>query len=138
MSAIASITLTDGNTTPVNRVFSPAKKDDSGVFHFENRATGIRIGFDQLTIFPRMGTKTTRATKLTLKLSTPIMEQTSPSTATGIQPIPTVAYTPLANIEFVLPDRSVLLDRKNLLAMIRDLLNESAITGMVENYDMPY
>lgn len=138
MSAIASITLTDGAAVPVARVFAPAKKDDAGVFFFENRSSGIRIGFDQLTIFPRMGNKNTKATKLTLKLSTPIMEQTSPSTATGIQPIPTVAYVPLANIEFILPDRSVLLDRRNLLKMVQDLLSEAVLVNMVENYDMPY
>lgn len=138
MAALATILLTDGKATPVIRSFVPTKKFDNGMFQLENRSSGTRIGFDSLTIMPRLGTKETKATKLTLRLSTPILEQTSPSTASGIQPSPTVAYTLLANIEFVLPDRSVQQDRKDLIKMVQDLVNEAVIQAMVETYDMPY
>lgn len=138
MAAIANITLTDATpVTPVNRVFSPTKKDKD-LFTYHNRASGIVVGFDQVTIQTRQADKATKATKVTLKLVTPILEQTSPSTSTGIQPAPTVAYNLLANVELVLPDRSSLQNRKDLLAMIRDALSEAVVTQAVENYDFPY
>lgn len=137
MAAIASVTLTDAATTPVNRVFSPTKKDkDMVIYH--NRASGIVVGFDAFSINTRQADKTTKATKVTLKLVTPILEQTSPSTASGIQPAPTVAYNLIANVELVLPDRSSLQNRKDLLAMIRDALSETLVTQAVHDYDFPW
>lgn len=137
MGQIASITLTDGATTPVNRVFSPANKINENTYKWINRASGIPIGFDVLTLAQRPGDGK-GATKLSLKLVTPILEVTSPSTSTGIQPAPTVAYSPLAVLEFVLPDRSTLQDRKNLLAMIRDAVDEAVITALVQDLDFVY
>jgi hypothetical protein len=73
-----------------------------------------------------------------MRLNCPTLEQTSASTATGIQPAPTVAYTTVGEITLVLPERSNLQDRKNILAMLRDLIDESLTTAVVENYDAPY
>jgi hypothetical protein len=139
MAAIANVTLTDAAATPVNRVFNPTRRENGGeLVTYHNRASGIVVGFDALSIQSRQANKTTKATKITLKLVTPILEQTSPSTSSGIQPAPTVAYNLIGTMEFVLPDRSDLQDRKDLLAMCRDLLDEAIVTQAVENYDFPY
>jgi hypothetical protein len=138
MAAITTITLTDATpVTPVNRAFSPTKQDGELVT-YHNRASGIVVGFDKLSINVRQATKDSKATKLTFRLETPILEQTSASTASGIQPAPTLAFTPLINCDLVFPDRSTLQQRKDLLAMFRDLVNEAIVTNMVENYDFPY
>jgi hypothetical protein len=138
MAQQTAITLTDATpTTPVNRVFNPAKKDGD-VYRWDYRGTGIVVGYDNLTITTRLPSKTSKATKVQLRLTCPVLEQTSPSTATGIQPAPTVAYNSVVDITFVLPERSVLQDRKNVLAMVRDLIDESLVTAAVENYDAPY
>lgn len=137
MAQQTAITLTDGASTPVNRVFNPAKRDGD-VYRWDNRATGIVAAYDQLTISTRLPSKASRATKVQMRLATPIMEQTSPSTATGIQPAPTVAYTLLGEISLVLPERSNLQDRRNLLKMMQDLISEALTTAVVENYDAPY
>lgn len=137
MAVIANVSLTDAAATPLVRVFNPTKRDGELVT-YHNRASGIVVGFDALSIQSRAANKTTKATKLTYKLVTPILEQTSPSTSTGIQPAPTVAYNLIGTLEFVLPERSALQDRKDLLAMLRDLIDESIVTAAVENYDFPY
>lgn len=138
MAAITSITLTDATpVTPVNRVFAPTKKE-ADVFTYHNRASGIVVGFDALTIQTRASTKITKATKVTIKLVLPILEQTSPSTSTGIQPAPTLAYNLLANLELVLPDRCTTQNRKDLLAMARDCLSELVVTQAVQDYDFPF
>lgn len=134
MSQISTITLTDGATTPVNRSFGPAKKDgDTYQYHY--RGGGVGAGFDRLTISTRHPTKALKATKVSLKLETPILEVTSPSTSTGIQPAPTVSHTPLAQLEFVLPEKASKQERKNLLTMTRDLIDELLVTQAVEDLD---
>jgi hypothetical protein len=64
------------------------------------------------------------------------LEVTSPSTSSGIQPAPTVAYTPIATLEFVMPDRASQQERKDLLAMLRDLIDEAIVTSQVHDLEM--
>lgn len=138
MAQVTAITLTDATpTTPVNRVFNPAKREGD-VFRYDNRASGIIVGYDTLTVSTRLPSKAAKSTKVTFKLSCPILEQTSASTSTGIQPAPTVAYTNIGEITLVLAERSVLQDRKNILAMMRDLIDEAIVTAAVETLDPPY
>lgn len=138
MSQKTSISLTDNTpTTPVVRVFSPAQKDGS-LYTYHNRAGGIVAGYDQLSVQTRLPSKSSKATVVSLKLVTPILEQTSASTSTGIQPAPTVAFNNIAKLEFVLHERSSLQHRKDILAMARDAIDEALMTEMVENYDATY
>lgn len=137
MSQKTSIVLTDAESTPVNRTFLPASKDGN-LYTYHNRASGIVVGYDVLTVQQRMPSKSSKATVVSFKLTTPKLEQTSASTSTGIQPAPTVAYNCIGKLEFVLHERSTLQDRKNLLAMMRDLIDEALTAEGVENYDATY
>jgi hypothetical protein len=139
MGQQTTITLTDAAGTPVARAFNPAQKDGpSGSYRWDYRGTGVVVGYDQLTITTRLPSKQNKNTKVQMRLVCPTLEQTSPSTATGIQPAPTVAYNTVVDLTFVLPERSVLQDRKNALAMARDLIDEALTTAAVENYDGPF
>lgn len=137
MSQRGNITLTDAATTPVNRVFYPTQSAD-GLITWRDRTQSVFVGQNRLTVSQRIANKQSKATKVSWKLETPVLEQTSPSTTTGIQPAPTVAYTPLATLEFVLPDRSSQQERKDLLAMIRDLVDEAIVTSQVQDLDLIY
>jgi hypothetical protein len=138
MSLTAAITLTDDTpVTPVNRVFNPAVQAD-GVYRYDNRASGIIAGYDNLTSSMRLPTKAAKSTKVQYRLTTPILEVTSPSTSTGIQPAPTVAYSLIGELTFTLPERSSLQDRKNLLKMLRDLIDEQIVTDAVVDYNQTY
>jgi hypothetical protein len=138
MSQKTSVILTDATpTTPVNRTFSPAKKDGD-LYRYDNRASGIVAAYDQLTLTSRLPGKQAKSTKVSYRLSLPILEATSPSTSTGIQPAPTVAYVNTVDITFVLHERSNLQNRKDLLAMARDLVGEGLVTEAVENLDPTY
>jgi hypothetical protein len=141
MSAIANIVINDGQTTPVGHTFAPVTIDAEGVAKWADRSGGISIGFPMLTYKMASPSKrsTARTYKQTMKVVLPVLEQTSPSTATGIQPAPIVGYTLLANIELVLPERSTLQDRKNLIAYARNYLaNATVVTAGVENYETVY
>lgn len=134
MAQQTAITLTDGESTPVARVFKPARRDGD-LYEFHNRAGGITVGYDRLFVENRLPTKQLKSTKVAFKLVLPTLEQTSASTATGIQPAPTKAYECLGKLEFVLPERSTAQNRKNLLVMMRDLIDEQLATDAVENLD---
>lgn len=137
MAQRANIVLTDAASTPVAHTFYPTGQTKDGIISWVDRTQAIATGQARLTLSQRVGgTKSSKAYKMSWKLETPVLEATSPSTSTGIQPAPTVAYTPLGVIEVVLPDRSTLQERKDLLAQLRDLIDEAINTNLVENYDL--
>lgn len=135
MAIRANITLTDGAVTPINRVYFPTQSSENSIV-WRDRTSAIYVGQNRLTAEQRLATRQSRATKLHWKLETPVLEQTSPSTATGIQPQPTVAYTLLGEVKLVLPDRCSLQERKDLLLQLRDLLSEAIVTAQVQDGDL--
>lgn len=137
MSAITPIVLNDGSATPVARTFSPVDlKND--IAKWADRSGGIAIGYPKLTMSLSEPTATRRNYKLTLKVVTPVLEITSPSTATGIQPQPTKAYDLISNHEFVLPERSSLAQRKDILAFAKNLLSDANVIAAVQNFEAIY
>jgi len=139
MTAIAALVLADGQTTPVNHTFSPVNIDQAGVARWADRSGGISLGFPIITFSLRQPTKGSRNYKLSAKVVTPVLEVTSPSTSTGIQPAPTKAYDLTLNIEAVLPERSTPPQRKDLLAYGKALLsNPAVIQAAFENFESVY
>ncbi len=139
MTAIAALTLADGQSTPVNHTFSPVSIDSNGVAKWADRSGGIALGFPTVSFSMRNPTQSSRSYKLTAKVVTPVLEVTSPSTASGIQPAPTLAYNLIATVEMVLPERSTEDQRKDLLAYLKNMLGISAlITAAVEDFETVY
>lgn len=139
MTAIAALTINDGQSTPLAHTFSPVNIDQSGVARWADRSSGVALGFPTVTFSQKVPNKASRAYKVNAKVVIPVLEQTSASTATGIQPAPTLAYNLLANVEMVLPERSTLQQRKDLLAYLRNYLaNAAVITAAVENFESVY
>lgn len=138
MSAIAAVVLADGVATPVNHTFNPVNIDSAGIARWADRAGGIALGFPTVTFAVRSPSKTNRNYKVTAKVVTPVLEVTSPSTATGIQPAPTKAYDLFATVEFVLPERSTLAQRKDLLAYMKNFLAHSTVVNAIESFESVY
>lgn len=127
MSAIAAVKLsgiidhslarlTTSATVGVDSTLNPEGINPQGVAKWVDRAGGIAIGYPALTMSVRPPTKASRIYKVQVKLVLPTLEQTSPSTATGIQPAPTKAYDCTCVMEFMLPERSTLLERQTLFS----------------------
>lgn len=138
MTAIAALTLADGAATPVNHTFNPANISADGVAKWEDRSGGIAIGFPVVTQSLRYPTKSNRNYKLTIKVVSPTLEVTSPSTATGIQPAPTKAYDILMVAEILLPERSTLQQRKDAMAFFQNLISNSVVQNAVQNFESVY
>jgi hypothetical protein len=134
MAAIAPMTIVDGAATPVNHTFNPIGKDANGIAKWQDQTGGIAVGFSSITFSLKEPAKGAQNYRVVAKVVLPVLEQTSPSTSTGIQPAPTKAYDLIANVEFVLPQRSTLQNRKDILAMVKDLLTETPIADAVQNF----
>lgn len=138
MSAIAALSLADGQATPVNHTFSPVNIDASGVAKWADRSGGIALGFPVVSFSLRNPSKTNRNYKITAKVVLPVLEVTSPSTSTGIQPAPTLAYNLTANVELVLPERSTQSQRDDLRAYVTNFLTKSVIISACQSFESVY
>lgn len=134
MTAFASITINDGQATPVAHTFN-AQSLVNDVALWEDRVTGVPVGYPKVSAFIRRPTKTNRNYKVTFKLSRPVLNVTSPSTGSGIQPAPSKAYDCFCSIDFVLPEASSLESRKDILAYAKNFLALSMVTSYVQDFE---
>jgi hypothetical protein len=139
MPAIGNVVINDGATTPLAHTYAPAGISGP-IAYYADRSGGIPVGYFTLDISlrPPSPQSTEKMYLATFRIKTPILEQTSPSTATGIQPAPTVGYTPICEMKFWLPERSTLQNRKDLRAFAKNLLADAVVTAVVENLESVY
>jgi len=71
MPANAAIAIQDGASTPVTHTFSPTKIDANGIATFEERVSGVPIGYPTITWSVRAPTKGSSTYKVTGKLTQP-------------------------------------------------------------------
>lgn len=138
MGAIAALTLNDGATTPVAHTFSPAPDVMSNLAKWVDRSGGIALGYPTVSLMLRNPSKTSRAYKATVKITTPVLEVTSPSTSSGIQPAPTLSYNLIVVTDFILPERSTLQQRKDILAYFKNMMATTTISDLVQNFEPVY
>lgn len=139
MPAIGNIVINDGAGTPVAHTFAPAGITGL-VANYADRVGGIPVGYPTLDVSLRPPSPQSREKMYlaTIRIKTPILDVTSPSTMTGIQPAPSVGYTPIAELKFWLPERSTLQNRKDLRAFVKNLMNDAVITNLVETLENVY
>lgn len=143
MAQIYAIAVGDGQATPVAHTFSVQKAGNqpsanTTLSAWEDRSCGYSVGYNRISMMGRYPDKQNRSTKVVIKVTAPVLETVSNSTVSGIAPAPTVAYTPLATIEFVCPERSSLAARKDLLAYVRNFLADAVVQSAVHNGEFPY
>jgi len=168
MSAIAPIKgssilspteLTTSATVSVDKTFDPEGFVLPGVARWVDRAIdatynplGVAIGYPAFTLSVRKPTKVSRIYRVVAKVYLPTLEQTSPSTATGIQPAPTLAYACQCVMEFMLPERSTATERARLFSYVRSLFattitasdaapsdaTGSPLVAAVNSFEAPY
>lgn len=135
MAAIATITINDGQGTPVAHDFDPVGIEN-GIAKYEDRVDGITVGYPTLTLSVRRPTKGRTSNKVMIKITQPTLEQAS-SGGTFVPP-PTKAYDCLFVGEFVFPHRSTLLERQNVYAYAKNGLAHATVESAVEDLESPY
>lgn len=143
--AAANIVLADALATPVSHTFVPLGPDRDGVFWFEDQSQASPIGYWRISYQlkrPSVGAagqnSNQRTYRAAIGLHEPVLENVTNNTVSGIAPAPTVSYIPRSFVEYVMPERCALQDRKNLRKMCYNLQNETQLISLVENLVTPY
>jgi hypothetical protein len=139
MTAFANITLNDGQATPVAHTFT-ARRILNNVAKWQDLSSGYAVGFPTVEATlrePVPGSKIP-CYKCTININAPKLETVNASTYSGITPAPTKAYDVLAKVEFILPERSALQDRKDILAYCANALAQADLKAMVQDLNMVY
>jgi hypothetical protein len=137
----------------VNKTFDPEGFLAPGVAKWVDRSGGYAVGFPSMTLQVRPPTKNGgRVYKVMMKLDVPTMDITAPTTVTGIQPAPSKAYSCVAILDLLLPERSSLAERTALFSLLKSFFEDtitasdgaptdatgSPLKAAVLNFDAPY
>lgn len=145
MTAVAALVLPDALATPVNHTFVPLGPDTAGgAWWFEDQSASSPIGYGKVSLLlsrPKGGavgmSSQDRVARVKLGIHIPQLESLSNNSA-GLVPAPTIAFVPRMNIEFILPERSTLQNRKDLRKFAVGLLADPAVIAMVETLQGAY
>lgn len=144
MTAVTSIVLADAQVTPVNHTFIPLGPDALGAWWYEDQSAVTPVGYWRVSIQlvraknPAKGESANdRIARVKVSLHEPVLETMSNNSA-GIVPAPIVAFIPRTLIEFILPERSSLQNRKDLRKMAALLLADAQVIAMVETLQGVY
>lgn len=136
MPQFANLSLSADNAVTTS-TFAPASIQ-GGVAIYEDRSGGVNIGFSRVSASVARPSKTSRLSKVRLKLNVPVLEAVTGTNITGITPPAAVAYSVSADVTFILPERSTLGDRQKLLFLMQSLLAAVETTALVTNNESIY
>jgi len=141
MPTPSAIVLADAQATPVNHTFDPTGRDNNGVYWYTDTSASNAVGYWRISVetkhppMPVAGVSAEgRTVRVRIGLHEPVLETLS-NNAAGYTPAPTVAYVSRCFVEFVLPERASLQNRKDLRKMIANLLTNSQMIDVVEDLE---
>jgi hypothetical protein len=147
MTAIANLVLNDGQATPVARTFNPTVAALNRAV-WQDRSSGILTGMPTVILTSRLpgvipitgkdAKGSSDMFKVMASIKIPVMEVVSNSTYSGLAPAPQIAYTLSAKLEFMIPARCTLQNRKDIQAFAANLLANSQFTTLLTNFEAPY
>lgn len=139
MALATAIVLADAQATPVNHTFIPLGPDRNGVFWFEDQSQASPIGFWRISMESKRpgapaqnDNSAKRMIRVKIGLHQPVLENVTNATVSGIAPAPTVSYIPRSFAEFIIPERSALIDRQNMRKMMSNLLANAQVVAAAE------
>lgn len=136
MAAIANIILADGQATPVNHTFNPVRQEGDFSLWWD-KVSGVQAGYSELTVQTNASNTESEVNRLKIGLMVPTLE-TASTNASGFTPGPTRAYMSRANLEFIVPKRATLQERKDIYAYMAQILAATVFKNMVVDLDTPY
>lgn len=139
MTAVASIVLNDAQGTPVAHTFLPLGPDTNGVWWFEDQTGPSAVGYNRISVQlvrtppAQNGTSSSsnRVNRAKIKIHVPVLE-TLGTNDNGITPPPTVAYVCKSVVDFDLPERSTLQNRKDLRKYTQFVVADAQIVALLE------
>lgn len=135
MPAFADLTIADGQASPANHTFRAMLQNPLGVFNYLEQSAANPLGYIRWAWslrFPAIGARVSsqdRVYRVKQSIVLPTMESTSASTGTGIPPAPTLAYETRSTVEYVIPERATLQERKDINAYTKNGLAHASWTA---------
>lgn len=138
MANAVSMVINDGQTTPAAVTFTPINKDAAGVYWFRDLSETNPLLSRKVSLSLKLPSKGQKEPmyKANLRVYVPTPDITSPTTGTGIQPAPSVAYVTAMDATFMIPQRSTLQNRKDAEAFTRNLLSNAQVQDLLRNLAM--
>lgn len=130
MADIANLAIQDGKATPLTHTFYPLKSGMDAAWRTSDSALPL-IG--QETVNARIKRLPSGINVVTLTLDGPALETATGANSSGYTAAPKVGYVNRVKVEFMLPDRGLSSQRKDLRVLLIDLLSEVNIVDIVDN-----
>lgn len=136
MSQISTITILDGEATPVSHNFLPVA---SGAESFWREAiSGVPL-IGQPTVTSRLTSKPTDAVqKVVTTIELPVLEVVTGQNAAGYSAAPKIAFTCKKIETWFLPARATAQQKKNLRVLANNLNANAQLIDLIENLATPY
>jgi hypothetical protein len=136
MAAQSNLTLADGQASPVNHTFyvggSGWNQSLGGILsRWNDRSQAAPIGYWKVSMAFKSPEGQRKNYQVTMKSETPVLENVTNSTVSGIAPAPTISYMPSTQTVFTIPGRSSVEARKDQLAIHKNILANAITTSAV-------
>lgn len=137
MSAVANIKATTianpGNgiqiytnsaTVASDKTFAPEGPVAPGVNRWVDRSGVAAVGYPSYTFSVRRPVAGQRNFRIVEKIVLPVMNVTSPSTGSGIQPLPSVGYSLICNREYIIPEAALATDKAIFYSLCASFMSD--------------
>lgn len=139
MAAIAPIVINDGQATPVAHTYNPIQTGELATYKRNGDTSVPVVGFESILLSLKEANGSSEAVnraKFTLRI--PVLETPSGGASSGYVAPPKVAYFLMAQLEFILPNRSTAAQRKDLRVLCANALANSQVVALIEQLERPY
>lgn len=127
-----SLTIKDGASTPADHVFYPTRIDANNVATFQERVSGVPVGYPTITWSLRAANSSTETFKLVGKLTQP---KAITSTDLSGKTVTSVDYTNIGTVELVISQKATKQERKDLRVLLSNLLMNTSIVSSVDDLE---
>jgi hypothetical protein len=132
MAAATTVSINDGQATPVAHSFVPARKNGNIVTWEERTTAHTPLGFFTISMSQSPATASSPVQRSKVQLVVPLESQDAD---TGIYSYDKVMR---ANIEVILPTTAVDAERDDMSAYVRNLAAHAVFRSMLEDSDPAY
>jgi hypothetical protein len=137
MGAVANLVLADGQVSPVNHTFVPSRESETGTFTYVDKVSGIVTSYNKTVVGSSIPSNVVGKGERNFRIKWSIHVPTSealPDNPTLYK----VSYTTRASGEFVIPERSIAQNRKDVLAYTKNLMAHALMTALVVDLDSQF
>lgn len=139
--AFAAITVNDGKATPVAHTFTPLMIDQNGVQWYQETSpapANVRAARRLAISLKRADPSKTLDGRARVRITVyhPVMETLAPNSS-GITPPPTVAYEDSESHEYVLAERGIEADHKDIRVLGSNLLLNAQVATVIDKLINP-